>query len=81
MWTVAFTCCLAAIFMKYDWNRGQNPKGSLPKMVFAFFHNILWSIFLSFTVFICATGRGGKLEKIFLPMLSYLKSVMRADSI
>lgn len=50
--------------MPYDWNRGQEPKGNLPKMAAAVLQKILFSIFLSFTSFNCASGRGGFLGNL-----------------
>ncbi|CAN8019011.1 unnamed protein product, partial [Ixodes persulcatus] len=73
LWTVAAACCLVCVFVKYDWNRGRAPKVDWPKMVVAFCDKILWAFTLSWTVFACATKRGGFVQtllsiKLFVPL-------------
>lgn len=63
LWTVAAACCLTCVFVKYDWNRGRAPKSDWPKMAVAFWDKVLWSFTLSWTVFACATHRGGLVQK------------------
>ncbi|CAN7992638.1 unnamed protein product, partial [Ixodes hexagonus] len=64
MWATTAACCLTCVFMKFDWNRGTEPKGSWAKMAFAFWEKIIWSFGLSWTVFACSTGHGGLFQKL-----------------
>ncbi|KAH9360610.1 hypothetical protein HPB48_007569 [Haemaphysalis longicornis] len=73
LWCVATACCLACVFNKYDWNRGEAPEGEWAKMAYAFGDKIVFSIALSWGVFACATGRGGIVNallswKAFVPL-------------
>ncbi|XP_077490136.1 nose resistant to fluoxetine protein 6-like [Amblyomma americanum] len=73
LWCISTACCLACVFNKYDWNRGEPPEGNWAKMAFGFGDKIAWSFSLSWSTFALSTGRGGYLNsflgwKHFVPL-------------
>lgn len=61
-WCVAFACGLCCIFMKVPWYQTKMPATNSGKLSMAFFDRILWSLFMSWITFACATRRGGFLN-------------------
>lgn len=73
MWCLTLTCALACLFLKYDWNRGRGPTQQWIKIPLCFIDRLMWSVCISWTVFACATRRGGPLcsflsWKAFVPL-------------
>lgn len=73
MWCLTLTCALACLFLKYDWNRGRGPTDQWIKIPLSFIDRMMWSLCISWTVFACATRRGGPLcsllsWKAFVPL-------------
>ncbi|CAN7989621.1 unnamed protein product, partial [Ixodes pacificus] len=60
-WCASVALGLTCVFMKHSWNRGEQPSGEWAKIVFAFSDKIMWSVFLSWITYACATARGGLL--------------------
>ncbi|XP_070384860.1 nose resistant to fluoxetine protein 6-like [Dermacentor albipictus] len=63
-WFVAISCALCVVFMKYPWYRRPDPTSEAVKLLAAFFDRFLWSIFLSWFILACATGRGGFVARV-----------------
>ncbi|KAH7934492.1 hypothetical protein HPB51_029141 [Rhipicephalus microplus] len=61
-WCVALACGLCCIFMKVPWYQTKMPATNSGKLSMAFFDRILWSLFMSWITFACATRRGGFLN-------------------
>lgn len=60
-WCASVALGLTCVFMKHSWNRGEQPSGEWAKITFAFSDKIMWSVFLSWITYACATARGGLL--------------------
>lgn len=63
-WFVAISCALCVVFMKSPWYKRPDPTSEAVKLIAAFFDRFLWSIFLSWFILACATGRGGFVAKV-----------------
>ncbi|XP_050052503.3 nose resistant to fluoxetine protein 6-like [Dermacentor andersoni] len=63
-WFVAISCALCAVLMKSPWYRRPDPTSEAVKLLAAFFDRVLWSIFLSWFILACATGRGGFVARV-----------------
>lgn len=59
LWVTSLTCGMLCIFIRYDWNRGARPAGRWTKVAIGFWDRILWSVFLAWITYACATKRGG----------------------
>lgn len=59
-WCASVALGLTCVFMKHSWNRGEQPSGEWAKILFAFSDKIMWSVFLSWITYACATARGGE---------------------
>ncbi|XP_075550469.1 nose resistant to fluoxetine protein 6-like isoform X2 [Dermacentor variabilis] len=58
-WCFAIASGLCCMCIKGPWYRNTAPTTELGKLCTAFFDRILWSVFLAWVTFACATGRGG----------------------
>ncbi|XP_037515604.2 nose resistant to fluoxetine protein 6 [Rhipicephalus sanguineus] len=63
LWAVALGLGATCIFYRFEWTRGTT-HGNLAKVSLAFWDRILWATALAALTFLCATGRGGIMQKI-----------------
>ncbi|XP_037268923.1 O-acyltransferase like protein [Rhipicephalus microplus] len=63
LWAVSLGLGTACIFYRFEWTRGTE-HGNLAKVSLAFWDRILWATALAALTFLCATGRGGVVQKI-----------------
>ncbi|XP_064459087.1 nose resistant to fluoxetine protein 6-like [Ornithodoros turicata] len=57
-WASGITCANIAVFVTYDFNRGVEP-AHWATLCATFFQRALWSMWLAWLTFACATARGG----------------------
>lgn len=77
-WYASACCGLFCTVVRFPWYLSDNPTSEMVELLLAFFDRILWSLFLVWTMLMCATGRAGTLTKFlscnaFVPLskLSY----------
>lgn len=58
-WCFAIASGLCCMCIKRPWYQTSAPTTEFGKLCTAFFDRILWSVFLAWVTFACATGRGG----------------------
>lgn len=58
-WCFAIASGLCCMCIKRPWYQTSAPTTEFGKLCTAFFDRILWSMFLAWVTFACATGRGG----------------------
>ncbi|XP_075539361.1 nose resistant to fluoxetine protein 6-like [Dermacentor variabilis] len=77
-WCASACCGLFCVSVKFIWFSSPNPPSGGAELFVAFFDRLLWSFFIAWIILMCATGRGGTLNKFlcwkaFVPLsrLSY----------
>ncbi|XP_049519043.1 nose resistant to fluoxetine protein 6-like [Dermacentor silvarum] len=61
LWLAALFSSLYCVFMKIAWYQSSEPAAEATRLFHAFTDRILWSIFVAWFTFACATRRGGVL--------------------
>lgn len=63
LWIVAILSGAVCIFVKEPWYKYRHPTNEAGNACMAFFDRVLWSVCLTGITLVCATGRGGYINK------------------